>query len=278
MAGSEKLQQAIRRSTRLPLEVPVHVTGLGGSEGFSEHSNTTLVNAHGCGLISTRPLEKGSAVRIEIVPAKRQTTARVADVVPLGSDPETWLLGLEFDSPGNFWGIEYPPSDWKIEEAPVPPSPPEPAPAKPVASPRRWRLTDISGGACYLDSATPFPAGTAVLISVRLLDTEYLLDGVVRASHPQAGMGVEFAPSQQANAEELIRQLSAHREVPKIFVGRKEGPEAAQSADESPSHSQSSDPLLDLVRQGESLTTEQFLNDLQAQRSGKQEDSPIEMG
>ena len=61
--------------------------------------------------------------------------------------------------------------------------------------PRRWRLTDVSAGACYLESSTPFPAGTPVVLSIRAHDKEYILDGVVRASHPDTGMGTEFTRS-----------------------------------------------------------------------------------
>jgi len=288
MASSEKSPQAIRRSTRLPLEVPVRVTALSdpprSSAAFSELCTTTLVNAHGCGLISPRPLERGVPVSLEITAAKRHTTARVADVVPLGGEPESWLLGLEFNTPGNFWGIEYAPSDWKIEPAPaaVPPapagSPPDSSAAK-QAGARRWRLTDISAGACYLESATPFPSGSAVLISVRAREAECLLEGVVRACHPQVGMGVEFTPlaEQRRRVEELIDQLTSHREVPKIFVGRKEGRQPPPKVD-APSASEFADPLLDLVQHGESLTTDQFLAGLRAQRSGKPENSAIEMG
>ena len=109
MGPSAKTRHAIRRSTRLPLEIPVLVTSLSAAAPFSESCNTTLVNAHGCGLIAPRALPYGIQVRLEIVSAKRHTTARVAEVVPLGGDPETWLVGLELDVPGNFWGIEYAP-------------------------------------------------------------------------------------------------------------------------------------------------------------------------
>ena len=136
MGPSEKQQQqAIRRSTRLPLEVPVLVTSLDPAVPFSEQCNTTLVNAHGCGLISQRGITRGVHVRLEIVSAKRHTTALVAEVVSLGGDPETWLLGLELDVPGNFWGIEYAPSDWKTDETPLPAALPEAH--EPVAKPRR---------------------------------------------------------------------------------------------------------------------------------------------
>jgi hypothetical protein len=294
MSPSEKAQHAIRRSTRLPLEVPVLVTSLDPAQLFSEQCNTTLVNAHGCGMITPREFGHGVQVRLEIVSAKRHTTARVAEVVPLGGDPETWLVGLELEVPGNFWGIEYAPSDWKIEEPPAPApsiekdqrSEPEPgAAAKPARAPR-WRLTDISAGACYLESTTPFPADTPVVLSIRALNAECLLEGLVRVSHERTGMGVEFmsatAHDLRTKVEELIGRLTSSREVPKIFVGRKEGQKegqraAAYAAADAAQDTDSPDPLLELVREGTLLTMEQFLNDLRAQRLGKRRDPRIEL-
>ena len=291
MGPSEKTQHAIRRSTRLPLEVPVLVTSLNTAAPFSARGNTTLVNAHGCGLIVPRALTHGIQVRLEIVSAKRHTTARVAEVVPLGGDPETWLVGLELDVPGNFWGIEYAPSDWKVEEILSPAAErqqldQEPSAAAKPARSRRWRLTDISAGACYLETAAPFPVSTPVLLSIRALDTECLLDGVVRVSHAQTGMGVEFtgaqAQDQRARVEELIGRLMSNREVPRIFVGRKEGRKEDRHAAPSPAadaarEAELPDPLLELVREGASLTVEQFLNDLRAQRLGKRRDPRIDL-
>lgn len=303
MGPSGKTQHAIRRSTRLPLEVPVLVTSLDPERPFSEPGNTTLVNAHGCGLIVPRALAHGIPVRLEIVSAKRFTTAHVSEVVPLGGDPETWLVGLELDVPGNFWGIDYAPSDWKIDEQKVEeqkvdkqkideqeidesPSPAAEqqrlnqgtAATKPVRS-QRWRLTDISAGACYLEAATPFPAGTPVLLSIRVLDTECLLEGVVRVSHAQTGMGVEFTRAQghdqRARVAKLIAQLMDSHEVPRIFVGwkedRKEGRNQGKHAVTNPvpgaaPEAESPDPLLELIRTGASLTVEQFQNALRAQR------------
>ncbi|HXC00741.1 MAG TPA: PilZ domain-containing protein [Terriglobales bacterium] len=294
MGASDKTQHAIRRSTRLPLEVPVLVTSLESASPFSLQCNTTLVNAHGCGLIVPRAFAQGIQVRLEIVSAKRHTTARVAEVVPLGGDPETWLVGLELDAPGNFWGIEYAPADWKIEESPAPvvvrsrTDPESSTTAKPAPA-RRWRLTDISAGACYLETSAPFPADTPVLLSIRAADTECLLDGVVRVSHEQTGMGVEFTGAQaherRAKVEELIGRLTSQREVPKIFVGRKEdrkeGKKEAQPAPNAGPRTVPEadvlDPLLQLIRGGASLGMEQFLNDLRAQRLGDRRDARIEL-
>ena len=290
MGASDKTQHAIRRSTRLPLEVPVLVTSLDSASPFSLQCNTTLVNAHGCGLIVPRAFAQGIQVRLEIASAKRHTTARVAEVVPLGGDPETWLVGLELDAPGNFWGIEYAPADWKIEESPAPvvvrsrTDPESSTTAKPAPA-RRWRLTDISAGACYLETSAPFPADTPVLLSIRAADTECLLDGVVRVSHEQTGMGVEFTGAQaherRAKVEELIGRLTSQREVPKIFVGRKEGKKEAQPAPNAGPgtvpEADVLDPLLQLIRGGASLGMEQFLNDLRAQRLGDRRDARIEL-
>jgi hypothetical protein len=300
MGPSEKTQHAIRRSTRLPLEVPVRVSSLDPSSPFSLECNTTLVNAHGCGLIVPRSLAQSVQVRLEIVSAKRYTTARVAEVVPLGGDPETWLVGLELEVPGNFWGIEYAPSDWKIEESSLTALVQQRVDKESITSgkpgpPRRWRLTDISAGACYLETPTPFPADTPVLLSIRALDTECLLNGVVRVSHAQLGMGVEFTEERlgerRAKVEELIGRLTARREVPKIFVGRKEKTidgvgaaslqndrsDMADVPSDVPSEDADPDPLLQLIRGGALLAVEQFLDDLRAQRLGNRRDPRIEI-
>ena len=287
MGLAEKTQHAIRRSTRLSLEVPVLLTSLDDAVPLSVPGNTTLVNAHGCGVVAEREFAQGMKVQLEIVPAKRRTAARVAVVVPLGGDPATWLVGLELDVPGNFWGIEYAPSDWKIEESASPGADPqqpnrEPSAGSEPVRTRRWRLTDISAGACYLETAAPFPVETPVLLSIRVLNKECLLDGVVRVSHARTGMGVELtrAPEhdQRAKVEELVDQLLNSREVPRIFAGRKEGQPATLNPSAYAAQGvECPDPLLNLVREGESLTTEQFLSDLRAHRLGKRRDPRIQM-
>jgi hypothetical protein len=125
-----------------------------------------------------------------------------------------------------------------------------------------------------------------VLLSIRALDTECLLDGVVRVSHAQTGMGVEFtglpAHDRRARVEELIGRLLSNREVPKIFVGRKEGLKEDRHTVPDPVldaafEAEAPDPLRELVCAGASLTAEQFLNDLRAQRLGKRRDPRIEL-
>ena len=141
------------------------------------------------------------------------------------------LVGrARIDTLGNFWGIDYAPSDWKIEECASPATEQrldqESMTAAKAGHLGRWRLTDVSAAACYLETAAPFPAGSPMLLSVRASETECLLEGTVRVSHPETGMGVERtgAPvhERRARVDELIGRLKSNREVPKIFVGRKE--------------------------------------------------------
>lgn len=280
MSLTEQSQHAIRRSTRLPLEVPIRVMSLDPATPLSEDCNTTLVNAHGCGLIAKKEIPRGMRVRLEIVSAKRHTTAVVSEMVPLGGDPETWLIGLELDVPGNFWGIDYAPADWKIDEVPAP-SKTKPKGAGRAEKPgQRWRLTDISTGACYLETVEPFSEGTPVLLSFRASNSECLLDGMVRTSHEHSGMGVEFTnPEQRPRVEELIRQLTDTREVPRIFVGRKEGRQKEEALLQPAQRmdTEAPDPLLELVREGSTITNDQFLSDLRAQRLGKRRDPRVEV-
>ncbi len=121
-----------------------------------------------------------------------------------------------------------------------------------------------------------------MVLSIRESNAECLLEGVVRVSHAQTGMGVEFTQvqghDQRARVGELIGRLVSNREVPRIFVGRKEGQRAAPNPAPDPAqNAESPDPLLELVRSGASLTMEQFLNDLRAQRLGKRRDPRIDL-
>jgi hypothetical protein len=274
MGPSGKTQHAIRRSTRLSLEIPVRIDSIDAELSICEQCSTTLVNAHGCGLIVRRLIPRGIRVRLEIVSAKRDITARVAEVVPLGGDPETWLVGLELDVPGNFWGIQYAPSDWKVDASNGPEDAPQKTDHGSIAAAtqapvRKWRLTDISVGACYLESILPFAANTPVLMSIRVLDTECLLEGIVRVSHAGTGMGVEFTRAQgdlAARVDELIGRLTSSREVPRIFVGRKESNSTGDELPPQDLNKAKPDALRDLVRAGTSLATEQFMNDLRVQR------------
>ena len=122
----------LRRSSRVPVKVPVRVTSLEPNTQFSEVCETLVVSAHGCALRFPIQLDAGKALRLYSREG-RQTTAYVVACQPMGSDGQGWRLGARLDQPENFWGLESCPDDWRIMEMP-PLAAPQPAPKLPAGS------------------------------------------------------------------------------------------------------------------------------------------------
>ena len=72
-----------------------------------------VVNAHGCGVIVPELLKNETRVLVKLVSNGSSKEGRVVLAIPL-SENFSWLLGVEFDSPGNFWEVDNPPADWCI--------------------------------------------------------------------------------------------------------------------------------------------------------------------
>jgi len=52
-------------------------------------------------------------VTVKLVSNGRSKKGRIVLAISVIEDI-SWLLGLDFDSPENFWGIETPPPDWCV--------------------------------------------------------------------------------------------------------------------------------------------------------------------
>ena len=109
---------ALRRSSRVPANVPIRVTSLEPNGQFSEVCETLVVSAHGCALRFPIRLHAGSALQLHTREG-RETTAYVVACEPLGSDGQSWRLGARLDRPENFWGLEACPEDWRVLEMDV---------------------------------------------------------------------------------------------------------------------------------------------------------------
>ena len=295
----------IRRSTRLPLEIPLRVTSLNPKIDFTEDCSTVTVNAHGCGLISPKKLAAGTRVRLEIVSDKQSTTARVLDVVPLNDDNSSWLLGMEMEHAGNFWGIKYAPADWAEEEPPVTaPAPPATAPettpaaqsqhpkttaAKAEASAKpdpkaplpkkeipeavlrrllsECRLAAISSGACYVQTGTTFPTHAPVQVRIRAANTEHKFHGSVRVEHVGAGMGIEFTGSGEEHEKGIAALIeSLSAHGDKLPEVKVELAAPDKTAVPKAKGASAADSLLGLILVGSSLKRSDFLHELEKQR------------
>jgi hypothetical protein len=115
---------AIRRSTRLRVEIPVSVTSLDRLRPFVEKCMVVIVSAQGCGFRSSRALQIETPIMLSDLPGGGSVTARVANCLPLGSDGKFFLIGASLYTHGNVWGIADAPEDWNAaaQATPAPPT------------------------------------------------------------------------------------------------------------------------------------------------------------
>jgi len=104
--------KALRRSTRLRVEIPVSVTSLDRMRPFAEQCTLLVVSAQGCGFRSPRAIQLETPVMFNDLPGGGSVTGRVANCLPLGN--EGFLIGVALYNPGNVWGIANPPEDWSV--------------------------------------------------------------------------------------------------------------------------------------------------------------------
>jgi PilZ domain len=106
-----------RRSTRIVQAVPITVTGTDAlGQPFKERTTTVMVNCHGCKYQSKHYVPKNSMVTLDIPRPEGgpfHTQGRVVWVQRPRTVRELFQIGLEFEVPGNFWGIAFPPEDWE---------------------------------------------------------------------------------------------------------------------------------------------------------------------
>lgn len=107
-----------RRSTRIVQAVPVAVTGVDAiGRPFAEHTATLVINCHGCRYQSKHYVLKNMWVKLEIPhpesgQAPRVVRGRVAWIQRPRTVRQLFQVALELETPGNVWGIAFPPEDW----------------------------------------------------------------------------------------------------------------------------------------------------------------------
>ncbi len=122
-----------RRSSRIQVKIAVLLTSLEPRIQYSEVCEAVVINAHGCGMRSQRPLQAGIPVQLR-TKGGGQTRACIVGSKCIASQQDAWMLGVSFDKPGNFLGLHPCPEDWLQVAA----SPPGEDPAQllqPLAAP-----------------------------------------------------------------------------------------------------------------------------------------------
>jgi hypothetical protein len=107
-----------RRSTRIMQAVPVAVSGVDAlGRPFTERTSTLIINCHGCRFQSKHYVLKNMWVTLEVPhpeagQAARTVRGRVAWIQRPRTVRQLFQVALELETPGNTWGIAFPPPDW----------------------------------------------------------------------------------------------------------------------------------------------------------------------
>lgn len=154
------------------------------------------------------------------------------------------------------------------------------------------KLTDLSLGGCYVETESPFPQSSSVDLCLRVADMEMHTEGVVRVMHPGHGMGIEFparTEDQRKSVGDFIECLTSQPGTtpqleisPRALIANavdininidvdssgaeRESENLISGEDTNSDHTVSEDPLLELLRTGNTLDEEAFLGELQRQR------------
>lgn len=138
------------------------------------------------------------------------------------------------------------------------------------------KLTDLSLGGCYLQTDAPFPERSLVDLCLKADAHEVHTEGMVRVAHPGHGMGLEFPSRTPQQREQVANLINFLRNCPATMLEIIISPRAlvADITQFEPGEKKMEDagdeledPLLELLRRGTSLQQDDFLAELQHQRS-----------
>jgi DNA-binding response OmpR family regulator len=258
-AATALLRRERRRSFRVPVQAPVQVAIAGGDqiEGIMLDLSQT-----GMDLLAAQPLERSAQIGLRFTlpdgSLEVDTHGEIAWANPNGQS------GVRF--------LDLPESQveklktWLLANASeVPPEEPDPV--------STCKLTDLSLGGCYVDTESPFPEKALVDLCLKAADIEIHADGIVRVMHPASGMGVEFPSRTSAQRETVAHFIefltSRPGTMPELLISPKaivaDESQFDQPAGSAEEHLE--DPLVELLRTGESLSRDEFVAELQRQRN-----------
>jgi c-di-GMP-binding flagellar brake protein YcgR len=244
-----------RRNARIPVEAPV-----------------TLQVNDGAGqlrAVTTDLGEGGMAIQIAHRP-KNLGSVTVQFSLPGSEDNIECKAQVAWENPGRQVGLRFVDlapevrdrlNAWLESRAPEFDQDDPPAPCK---------LTDLSLGGCYLETGSPFPLRTRIILSMQVAGEPLRAEAVVLVMHSDVGMGVEFTQAtdqQRSHVEKFIHALTNGNGVlPEILV-EPEGLETAEPVNAPSIRSGPEDPLLELFRRRSELTPEAFQSELRKQRN-----------
>jgi c-di-GMP-binding flagellar brake protein YcgR len=244
-----------RRNARIAIETPVTLKMNDGA-GYLRAVTTDLGEGGMAIQAALRPKNRGPAHVQFILPGTEHAIECTAEVAWENASRQ---LGLRFQhlAPEMRERLQA----WLQSRSPEFEQDDPPAPCK---------LTDLSLGGCYLETGSPFPMRTRIILSMNVGDEPLRAEGVVLVMHPEVGMGVEFTQTtaqERVCVERFIHALAdGNGPVPELLV-EPEGLETGEPASASKTLATGEDPLLELFRRSADLTSKAFHSELRKQRN-----------
>lgn len=251
-AAASLIRSERRSSFRVPVQVPVMLTSNGDEASIP--GILLDLSEDGMDVLASQPLYCSAVLNARfILPDLLSDLQLPGEVVWANPNGECGIRFAEMPE-----DMRQALRTWLTDHAREAP-PQEPAPRPDC------KLTDLSIGGCYVETISPFPERTHLLLKLQAAGNEVETPGIVRVMHPSHGMGIEFIVQTADHNKKIdlfIRSLSCQPDflaAPRAFSLAQIRPMPSSDVD---------DPLLDLLRNHESLTQEMFLEALQTQRSG----------
>jgi CheY-like chemotaxis protein len=249
-----------RTSFRVPVQLPVKLR----VENGSEMEGILLdLSEDGLDVLASQPLCPAAKVNARFIlpdqEAEIDVRGEVAWANPNGES------GVRYtDIPEN---LRRSLREWVISNAAEVPEDPEPVSV--------CRLSDLSLGGCYVETESPFPERSGIVLCLKAAGLEVQAEGRVRVMHPEFGMGIEFASGTAEQRDQVGTFIgfltSRPGTVPQLLITPKTM--AAVSANDYPKSKGSAEPedlLLDLLNRAASLNQEDFLKELRQQRNSEE--------
>jgi CheY-like chemotaxis protein len=255
-AARAMMKRERRRNTRLPVEIPVSVSF---NDGEGRQRTVTSDLSEGGMAVQPAPAGKhpGPMTVAFTLPGINYKIECVGEVAWANSTRQAGIRFMDMSAESTaqlraFLESQAPELD--------PDDPPVPC-----------KLTDLSPGGAYLETAAPFPLGSKVALSIQLKAGRVQVLALVRVAHPESGMGVEFLrklPQQQQQLQKFIEVLvNSGESLPEILV-QPEGLGDDEKPGDSQSAAAASDPLLGFFHKKSTLPPEAFQEELRRHRGG----------
>jgi len=260
-AATALMKRERRRSFRVSIQLPVQIRVQNGTE---MEGILLDLSEEGLDLLAAQPLYPSAIIAAQFsLPGGNSAIDIRGEVAWANPNGESGVRFVDLTE-----GLRSTLKAWVAANAPeLPPEDPEPV--------SHCRLSDLSLGGCYVESESPFPENSGIVLCLKADDMEVHAEGMVRVMHPGFGMGIEFASRTQEQRDQVGTFIGSLTSRPGVLPQLLISPHALTAGNghnypDVKAAGESEDALLDLLRHHESLSQEEFLEELRRQRSSEE--------